>query len=729
MEGTPENTTEITKTQAESRITTTLGDKIKGFFGLKAATPEPPPSPSYNDGTFQQSVQQEQGDQNNKPEKTEALHHKPTSEVLSEIHNKIKKNTASFFNSITDWRKDRGQNFPTREHRQKIETGEELRDFMAKIRGNIIDKAASSGKTLPVSVGIGLAGGVLRHQALEAGIEVAQAAPLAAFGVSLARDTFRLFTSNGEAIAALSAKYTADKPVQLKQVEEGQQIGFKEKAVGVAAKVGWWGQLVERTAVKAITKKELEEVSISKYVLEFIDEKVKSVEESGKNAQEYLNNKDKLKIDLVEWLDQDVDFSYDKTEKLIETFGFLTDAKTLNNYRDIEGLDNLADNKIQNLETLRNSLHDIILDDLSDLKDKERLSFNGYVDQLTKYKWGYLRKAKYAGVIMVVGAGMAAVKAFAGVKAVDLFTHFGGVVAESGVLEQAAENIQQFGHKSQEAIGDFGGKVEEGIKSATDEANRISNEAAAYLSEDKHGETLQELGQKTQVAVKKHGEWVGEKVDRLTGEVNRRVNDFSDQFNADASANATASFGRESVEVPKIDSAAEAVEPAVNIPLESATVEDLSNNTADFFERFTQEGQAAWSNGANAGEYVAKTIDTGDLNDTWMHGDIEIPKAGAFRNFFGHFISEGGVIDEETALKMGEQLRDSLLVDQEDFMAMARLISEPIANANSPMELENILNSMDKQDALKAAYFIYAQGLIKNPDSRQIIVDFIKGNT
>ena len=225
--------------------------------------------------------------------------------------------------------------------RKKIETGEDLRNFLAEIKGKQIDKAARGGVVgVPPSLLIGMGSGLLKEELLASGFEVAGAAPLAAVSASLARDTLRIYrayTNDQEVIATLAARYVQKEP-EIKPArsdEERGRMGVKEKIVGGLAKTAWWTQIVERTAVEAITKKGLEEIEEkhSGKILKLLDSKVQEMMNEGKDVREYLSDPKRIRKDINLWLKEAK--ITDRTKILIETFGFLTDAKTLNSYRDI----------------------------------------------------------------------------------------------------------------------------------------------------------------------------------------------------------------------------------------------------------------------------------------------------------------------------------------------------------------------------------------------------------
>lgn len=232
----------------------------------------------------------------------------------------------------------------------------------------------------------------MRSEALEAGLDVTQAAPLIAAGASLARDTYRALTADGDVIAVLAARYVQEKPGTKTATTEQQgpqaKRSLKERVLTGLAKVGWWSQIVERTAVKAITEKGLEQESHSKEILEFINSRIEQITAEGETVEAYLSDRKRIRADINTWLKERK--VTDRTAHLIETFRFLTDAKTLNNYRDLEVLQNFSgttpDEALRNFEALRETLHDIVLKNLYGIKNLNKNKFNGYIDQLTQYR-------------------------------------------------------------------------------------------------------------------------------------------------------------------------------------------------------------------------------------------------------------------------------------------------------------------------------------------------------
>lgn len=282
---------------------------------------------------------------------------------------------------------------------------------------------------------------------------------------------------------------------------------------------------------------------------------------------------------------------------------------------------------------------------------------------------------------------MSAVKAFLGVKAVDLVRHFGEVAEQSGITtERITEEVQQFGQGAQREIREFGEKVGEGLKKGTEQFNQAVNRGLDYFTGEEP-QTVQEGVSKAHEVFLPHV------------------------------SNVSATETAETIPPPDISQNIQ----DLKIARDAGALENI-------FDRFANAGEAPWDTGAKAGEDLASKINMGDLRESWMHGDIEVPRLGAFRNFFGHLAHERGPLDPKTALKMAENLRDALLSDQENYMNMAHLIRD-LKDATNASELQEILTSMPKKDALKVAYYSYAEGLIKNPELKKVIVDFIKGNT
>lgn len=590
---------------------------------------------------------------------------------------------------------------------KRIKTGQDLREFLAEIRGKQIERAAKGGVLgLPPSLAIGVASGLARHELLEIGLEAAGAAPIVAAAASLARDTIRVFTSDGNVIPTLAARYVRERPTPKTQ-------SGREKLLTGLSKIGWWTQIVERAAVKKITEKGLEEGSTPAEILKFIDSKCGEKLQNNENLTNLLANPKELRKILTNFFFKEKKVR-DRTSQLIKVLGFLTDAKTLNNYRDIEGLQNLTGSSpVENLEKLRKSLYDILLVNLRGIKNLNQTKFNEYIDQLSQYKWGVGRKAKYAAAIMGVGAGMAAIKAFAGVKAVDLIVEVSEIVEKSGISERVSEGAEYIWQKSGTALETIGKNVGKGIgeiTKQTQEAVTRGVEEYEKLSSRYQLPTLEE--------VKKTGKKVQEEVVSTVGRIRRHIEDL---VRGQTGERSTLPIDTEEGK-RKFLTQIHASQVTKSPPQSTGEIPQ----TTDIFEGVG--GETIWDKGAKVGETLARKINMSGLKESWMHGETQVTRSGAFRNFFGHWAREGGPLDPNKAVKIAEGLRDALLLDQKDYMVMARLLRN-LKDAATPEELKEILNSMDRNSALNVVFYAFAEGLIQDSELRKFIIDFIKENS
>ncbi|OGM11631.1 hypothetical protein A2Z22_02430 [Candidatus Woesebacteria bacterium RBG_16_34_12] len=595
--------------------------------------------------------------------------------------------------------RERVGNISFRRRRREIETDQQLSEFLYGIRGKEIDRANKRGRNIPVALfgglATGLAKGGTKAELLEKGLDVTAAASFAAAGFSVLRDTAHILTSDEDAIAALAKRYVTEEP--------GSRLG----------KLGWYTRIAERTFVEKITRTKLVEGSAEERVLSFFNDGLQTLTPDERVVvinQEYV----KKAIEQLDKEREEADWQHIVAME-VAAYGFLTDTKTKNAYRDLgkelsgfQGTN--ADETIKNFETLRIALEEDIYTRLIELRKQggggNKRLFNACVDELEKHKWGVLRQAKYSVSIMGFGALIAGAKAFAGVKA-------GEFVGEA--LRGVGEEVSKRGGKAVKNVKEF---IEE------KRAGKPSVPKVKGAGLDRHdvGGVPQRITPDTQGFAQPPT--LKEPIDLTTG------GGGADEIKgAGVAAEDVISAPR-----PPVSMSEEQLAQAKGVG--GATAEEVTTKGVveeNFFDQFEAEGKAIWTEGAEAGKDVLGKIDRKGLIDSFPHGQSTISVEGAYRNLFGHLKNEVGKLTEEEAKKIAEDLRDTLLVDQQDSihgtMNIARMISDPLRVAASADDLRKVLSEMDHEKAMHAARYIYAEGLIstQNVESRKVLIDFIMG--
>ena len=707
----------------------------------------------------------------------------------------VRGNIHSLFSSAAEKVGEKARSVSFRRRRKAIETDEDLGNFLFKIRGKQIGRASKEGKNIPVALGsgvaVGLAKRVAKAEVLRSGLTVSEAAPGLAAGASLLRDTLTAtaaaFSKDKGVIAALSARYVTEKPgskkVEKAWGDEGEKKkGRLKKAGGAvlrgASTLGWYSKAVERHLVKSLTETKLKGGSSPEIVLNIFNEKLLELKGIDVKVGGFLADEDLLRNELRTSLSgvfsgQGEGEESDFTRSLVDTYGFLTDAKTKNAYRGLEeklsGFSGSSSNEtVANFEALRVGLEGVLYEELRAVRDADPSKFNEYVDKLSRHEWGGLRQAKYAGAIMLTGAGMAAVKAFTGVKAAELLRSLPDILPKRPPAHGVTRPRVSVGRgrvdvtkptetptvtpsvaPTEATVQVQGESLQIPTRpTGTPTATSYATETARPTLEDTHTPTPSPSLRPTETPTPTQAAETtmptpevtpipeATPIPRPTGVV-EEAQELPVDSTPQPSVQEPGIVGAEEeiIEMGEVKPdvsetaeklAGEGVEKVATPGIGEAVSAETGAQAENFFDQFTSEGEAPWATGAKAGEQLAKEIDMGGLPESWMHGGIEVPRSGAFGNFFGHISSEVGPIDGNLAKRMAGELRDALLLDQKDPMAMARLISEPLRVASSPEQLREVLLSMNYMDAQKAAYYIYAQGLIseENVEARKILIEY-----